>query len=96
MNIGVCVSFQIMFFSGYMPRSGMTRSYTSFFSFWRNLNTGGWFYVCMLGCVQVFATPRTVAHQPPLRMDFSRQEYGSGLPFPTPGDGWLGLDFFFN
>ena len=28
----------------------------------------------------------TVAHQAPLSMNFSRQEYRSGLPFPTPGD----------
>ena len=27
-----------------------------------------------------------VAHQAPLSMEFSRQEYWSGLPFPTPGD----------
>ena len=33
-----------------------------------------------------FATPRTVAHQAPLSMGFSRQEYWSGLPFPSPGD----------
>ena len=32
------------------------------------------------------AIPRTVAHQAPLSMGFSRQEYWSGLPFPTPGD----------
>ena len=32
------------------------------------------------------ATPRTVAHQAPLFMGFSRQEYWSGLPFPSPGD----------
>ena len=30
--------------------------------------------------------PWTVAHQAPLSMDFTRQEYGSGLPFPSPGD----------
>ena len=30
--------------------------------------------------------PRTVAHQAPLWMGFSRQEYWSGLPFPSPGD----------
>ena len=30
--------------------------------------------------------PRTVAHQAPLSMGFSRPEYWSGLPFPTPGD----------
>ena len=33
-----------------------------------------------------FATPRTVAHQTPPSMGFSRQEYWSGLPFPSPGD----------
>ena len=33
-----------------------------------------------------FETPWTVAHQAPLSMGFSRQEYWSGLPFPSPGD----------
>ena len=42
--------------------------------------------VCMLSCVQLFATPWTVAHQAPLSMEFFRQEYWSGLPFPSPGD----------
>ena len=32
------------------------------------------------------ATPWTVAHQAPLSMGFPRQEYWSGLPFPSPGD----------
>ena len=32
------------------------------------------------------ATPLTVAHQAPLSKGFSRQEYCSGLPFPSPGD----------
>ena len=32
------------------------------------------------------ATPWTIAFQAPLSMDFSRQEYWSGLPFPSPGD----------
>ena len=36
--------------------------------------------------VQLFATPRTVAHQAPLSMGFSRHEYWSGLPSPPPGD----------
>ena len=31
-------------------------------------------------------TPWTVAHQAPLPMEFSRQEYWSGLPFPSPGN----------
>ena len=44
------------------------------------------------GCAAVychlplFAAPLTVAHQAPLSMGFSRQEYWSGLPFPSPGD----------
>ena len=33
-----------------------------------------------------FETPWTVAHQAPLSMGFSRQEYWSGSPFPSPGD----------
>ena len=37
-------------------------------------------------CVQLLATLWTVAHQAPLPMGFSRQEYWSGLPCPPPGD----------
>ena len=37
-----------------------------------------------LSRVQLFATPWTIAHQAPLSMGFSRQEYWSGLPFPPP------------
>ena len=36
--------------------------------------------------VQLFGTPWTVAYQAPPSMEFSRQEYWSGLPFPSPGD----------
>ena len=39
-----------------------------------------------LGRVQLFATPWTVAYQAPPSMGFSRQEYWSGLPFPSPRD----------
>ena len=39
-----------------------------------------------LSHVQLFATPWTVAYQAPLSMEFSRQNYWSGLPFPSPGD----------
>ena len=39
-----------------------------------------------LSHVQLFATLRTAAHQAPLPVGFSRQEYCSGLPFPSPGD----------
>ena len=36
--------------------------------------------------MQLFVTPWTVAHQPPLTMESPRQEYWSGLPFPSPGN----------
>ena len=39
-----------------------------------------------LSHVQFFATPWTVTCQVPPPMEFSRQEYWSGLTFPTPGD----------
>ena len=38
------------------------------------------------GCVQLFATPWTLAHQAPLSMGFSRQDYWSRLPCPPPRD----------
>ena len=39
-----------------------------------------------LSCVQLLANPWTVAHWAPLSMEFSRQKYWSGIPFPSPGD----------
>ena len=40
----------------------------------------------LLSCVQLLVVPWTVAHQAPLSVGFSRQEYQSGLPFPSLGD----------
>ena len=42
--------------------------------------------LCVLSRIQLFATPWTVTHKAPLSMEFSRQEYKSGLPLPTPED----------
>ena len=39
-----------------------------------------------LSRVRLFATPWTAASQAPPSMGFSRQEYWSGVPFPSPGD----------
>ena len=39
-----------------------------------------------LSRVRLFVTPWTVAYQDPQSMGFSRQEYWSGLPFPSPSD----------
>ena len=53
----------------------------------------GYAYVCVCVCVclvaqscQTLATPWIVAHQALLSMGFSRQEYWSGLSFPSLGD----------
>ena len=45
-----------------------------------------WYMLNCFSRVRLFATPWTVAHKAPLSMEFSRQEYWSTLPFPTPGD----------
>ena len=42
--------------------------------------------LCRFRRVQLSATLRTVAHQAPLSMGFSRQEYWRGFPCPSPGD----------
>ena len=49
----------------------------------RNQLLGVWW---SLNHAVLFVTPWTVAHQVPLSVEFSRQEYWSGLPFPPPGD----------
>ena len=43
-------------------------------------------HVFVLSPVQLFVTPWTAAHQALVSMEFSKQEYWSGLPFPPPGD----------
>ena len=43
-------------------------------------------FLCVLSHVRLFVTPWTIACQASLSMEFSRQEYWSGLPFPLPGD----------
>ena len=40
----------------------------------------------LVSYIGLFMTPWTLAHEAPLSMEFSRQEYWSGLPFPSPGD----------
>ena len=40
----------------------------------------------LLSPLWLFVTPWAVAYQAPLSTEFSRQEYWSGLPFPSPGD----------
>ena len=42
--------------------------------------------LCCFSRVWLFATPWTIAHQDPLSMEFSRQEYWIGMPCTSPGD----------
>ena len=55
-------------------------------SFWMHCVTNGLANVKSLSRVWLFATLWTVAHQAPLSIGFSRQEYWGGLPFPSPDD----------
>ena len=43
-------------------------------------------HVCVFNHVRLFANPQTEAHWAPLSIEFSRQKYWNGLPFPTPGN----------
>ena len=52
----------------------------------RNIVTKGQLVLSRFSSIQLFVTPWTVARQAPLSMEFSRQEYESGLPCPSPGD----------
>ena len=45
-----------------------------------------WHVCCHFSCIWLFVTPQTVAHQTPLSLGFSRQEYLSGWPCPALGD----------
>ena len=52
---------------------------------WTEVANKGFACVQLLGCVLLSATQWTIAYQAPLSMEFFRQEYWSGLPFPPPG-----------
>ena len=58
---------------------------------WRTCHLKRYVTLCVwvlshFSCVQLFATPWTIAHQAPLSLRFPRQKYWSRLPFPSPGD----------
>ena len=53
---------------------------------WRGCGEKGTLLHDLHSCVWVFMTPWTVACQAPLSMEYSRQEYWSGWPFPSPGN----------
>ena len=59
-----------------------------FYNGWKQMTLYMYNSVCKtrVGHVQLSVTPWTVARQAPLSIEFSRQDYWSGLPFPSPGD----------
>ena len=75
MCVNVCVCFQ----TSLCPPSPDTQSSLL-------LTANNLWSACLLSRVRLFATPWTVACQAPLSVGFPRQEYWSGLPFPSPGD----------
>ena len=88
---GFCFAF---FFAHGYPKTVscailVRRLIADFFFLFRGLEAGvgqchEWL-LCSGICSSIYATPWTVAHQVPLSMGISRQEYWSGLPFHSPG-----------
>ena len=77
----VCLCFYITF-------TQCVCSWVQIFSMYKDAVTLDHACMCvqLLSCVQLFVTPWIAACQAPLSMEFSSQEYCSGLPFPSPGD----------
>ena len=82
MNVFILLFFFMISLAWYWKplQSCLVSTSQDFFSFSPNPSC------CMLSHVQLFVNPWTTIHQAPLSMRFPRQEYWSGLPFPTPGD----------
>ena len=59
---------------------------------WVSISFNAWKWkvkVKSVSCVRLSATPWTAAHQAPPSMEFSRQEYWSGVPLPSPELNWV-------
>ena len=67
-------------------RSNLLARFSHFKIFWFESFSKMKVKVKLLGRVRLFATPWTAAYLAPLSMGFSRQEYWSGVPFPSPAD----------
>ena len=74
----ICVSFIVISFHTWFPNCDKANGVIEV----RKISL----CVCELSHVRLFATLWNVAHQDLLSMEFSRQEYWSGLPLPSPGD----------
>ena len=86
---GVSHASRVVPFTSINSKSKEMPTTSSLFSFGQLLPSLIHVHACMLSClsrVQLFETLWTIAHQAPLSMGFSRQEYWSGLQCPPPGD----------
>ena len=84
LKVRACVSTWVQWVVFYLKFFTCLLTYQIVTVFFLNL-----FDLCLLSwfsCVWLFATLWTVAHQGPLSLEFSRQEYWRGLPFHSPGD----------
>ena len=61
---------------------------------WSFISTSFWVKGKSLGCVRLFVTPWTAAYQAPPSVGFSRQEYWSGVPSPSPSF-WVNVSLNF-
>ena len=86
---GLEILENLVSFFAFFPFSSFCSTPILCFLFHLSYNIPSSINTCVLSCfspVQIFVTLWTVAHQVPLPMGFPRQEYWSGLPFPSPGD----------
>ena len=60
--------------------------FSEFYCTWPYIEVFNKYKKLSLSCVRLIATPRTLAYQAPLPMELSRQDYWSGLPFPSSGN----------
>ena len=79
-------------FFGSWTRRNVCRVFTNTWPVWQILGSAHWHFGCWcvhaqsLSHVWLFVIPWTTGHPAPLFMEVLRQEYWSGLPFPSPGD----------
>ena len=90
-GMGMCTLRYLKWITNKDLLYGMGNSAQCYVAAWMGGEFGGeWIRVYThtqksLSRVRLFATPWIVAHQAPRSMGFSRHEYWSGLPFPSPG-----------
>ena len=79
----ISLVFPFLLFSSISLHWSLWKAFLSLAILW---NSAFRCLVKSLSCVRLFVTPLTVAYEASPSMGFSRQEYWSGLPFPSPGD----------